>query len=77
VHGAGELSETPEQHLARHVSKEEVQDLVDPLVDRGLMLRDGASFLSLAIPLASTRLQTRSRIASMMCSLPPARPRMS
>jgi ribosomal peptide maturation radical SAM protein 1 len=46
-----ELTHLAAEATSSHASREAVEGLLLPLVDRGLLVRDGNTFLSLAIPL--------------------------
>jgi hypothetical protein len=45
------LQTTGEEHGHSPISAREVEDLLQPLMEQGLLIREGNSYLSLAIPL--------------------------
>jgi hypothetical protein len=50
-HTLDELTRMAAEATASPASRETVEEALAPLVERGLMVRDGNAFLSLAIPL--------------------------
>ncbi len=50
IQTAGTLTTELAHGTGRHVDAAEVQELLQPLLDQGLMLRDGERYLSLALP---------------------------
>lgn len=67
MHSAHQLSASVRDVDGRQVSEAEVEDVLAPLVEHGLMLREGNTYLSLAIP--QGRYAPSQRIAKKMATL--------
>jgi ribosomal peptide maturation radical SAM protein 1 len=51
VRTVSQLQQVAEAHAGGAISAQEIEEFLQPLVERGLMLREGRSYLSLAVPL--------------------------
>jgi ribosomal peptide maturation radical SAM protein 1 len=52
IQGVGQLRRAAAEHLDREATAKEIEDVLGPLLEAGLMVRDGDALLSLALPLA-------------------------